>query len=108
MVALIVGALGAFLSVKGYVQRASRQADLLPSRTLGAHDLGINVGRVDFNAGIPEISWQPLLTKPEPRLGRCKPFAPALPHNHCRSGDACLRTELKHVRKGGLEIGQIR
>jgi hypothetical protein len=37
MVALIVGALGAFLSVEGNVQRGSRQADLLPSRTLGAH-----------------------------------------------------------------------
>ena len=65
-VALIVGTLGAFLSVKGYVQGASRQADLLPSRALGAHDLGINVGRFDFNAGIPEISWEPLLTELEP------------------------------------------
>ena len=29
---------------------------------LGAHDLGINVGRVDFKADIPKISWQPRLT----------------------------------------------
>ena len=35
---------------------------------LGAHDLGINVGRVDFKAGIPKISWQPLLTNKLPYL----------------------------------------
>jgi hypothetical protein len=29
---------------------------------LGAHDLGINVGRLDFKADIPKISWQPRLT----------------------------------------------
>ena len=59
MVALIIGALGAFLSVKGYVQRASRQADLLPSRTLGAHGLGIKVGRVDFKAGFRKFRGSP-------------------------------------------------
>jgi hypothetical protein len=32
-------------------------------RSGGAHELGINVGRVDFKAGIPKISWEPLLTK---------------------------------------------
>ena len=41
---------------------------------LGAHDLGINVGRVDFKADIPKISWQPRLTKPEPHGRRARFF----------------------------------
>jgi hypothetical protein len=38
----------------------------IPSRTSGAHDLRSNVGRVDFKAGMPKVSWEPLLTKFEP------------------------------------------
>jgi hypothetical protein len=37
-------------------------------RSGGAHDLGISVGRVAFKAGIPKISWEPLLTKLEPHI----------------------------------------
>jgi hypothetical protein len=36
-----------------------------------AHDLRINVGRVDFKAGIAKIWWRPLLTKLE-RHARCE------------------------------------
>jgi Co/Zn/Cd efflux system component len=53
-----------------FVWRVTQQADLstfqrrrFRAGRSAAHDLGINVGRVDFKAGTPKISWQPLLDK---------------------------------------------